>query len=558
MGSLRFAGEAPPGLVLLVAAASAMFVAWMYLRESKQVASPYSYLLPALRASAVAMTILLLAGPVLHRRTVVGKLGRVVFAIDASQSMSVTDSGEVDSSPSRMRRAINVLLGNENDPGWLSTLKQSHELDVIAFSQGDPALLWSSRQDEPVPMAFPVDADGQRTDLASSLSAALDSFDSNATTDSLAERGEGEHRNAQGNPNAKQASNDRAALVIFSDGRDNVGRSAADLAKQLQAQSYVVHAVGVGSTDEPIDAGIVNVVAPGSVASDGKLAGELVVKRFGLMGKALQVRIESAGKTIWQTTVTSDRDAMQTVPFELDVKEIVQSINPQSQRGVQRSSIVMDLTAAVEAVEGDSVGENNSRSFRVAANTRDRKLLIVDGSSRWETRYLKNLFQRDPAWEVNTVIAGPGTEHPTIQRGETNGEFPDDREAMSKYDAIVLGEIGLALLSQTDLALIKEFVARGGGLIAIDGHYRRLRKLADGPLSELIPIRYDRATSRLNVQSFELTTMGKEHPLMNLYGRSDQVDDFWSQIPAPQSAALVYAQEGAEVWANSVGEFGLK
>ncbi|MGB7343015.1 MAG: VWA domain-containing protein [Pirellulaceae bacterium] len=544
MGTLRFAGDAPPWMVFTVAAIAAAFVAWIYLRETKTLEAPYSYLLPSLRATAVALTILLLAGPVIHRRQVVGKLGRVVFAIDTSKSMSVTDSGQMDSSPERIRRAVNVLVGDESNPGWLSTLKESHELDVVSFASGEPTLLWSSRNEEAVPTTFQMDALGERTDLSSSLSMALDSFDPNETI----EAAETDQKESTG----------KAALVVFSDGRDNVGQSATDLAKQLRAQSYAIHTVGVGSPSEPTDVGIVNVVTPESVASDGQLAGELVLKKYGLDGQPVQVRIESAGKTVWQKTVDTGSNGLQNIPFQLDVDAIVEALNVDSERGVQRSTIVMDLTAAVEPIEGDSASDNNSRSFRVAATTRDRRLLIVDGSSRWETRYLRNLFERDPAWNVNTVLVGKGTDHASLLRGDGDGEFPADREELAKYDAIVLGEIDGAEFSSTDILLIKEFVSRGGGLIAIDGRYGQLRQLADGVLSELIPIRYDRATPRLAINSLELTTMGKEHPLMNLYGESQQIDAFWQQIPGPKSVNHVQAQEGAEVWANAVGEGGLR
>ena len=553
MGTLRFAGQAPPLLVFCVAAVAAALVAWIYLRETKTLAAPYSYLLPSLRATAVALTILLLSGPVLHRRQVVGRLGRVIFAIDTSQSMKLTDSGEADSTPSRMRRSLERLLGDESQPGWLETLKESHELDVIGFDEGTPSLLWSSRADEAeVPTVIEVEADGEATDLAASLSAALESFDPTSKVNDV----DAVEENPNANANTSTAATQQAALVMFSDGRDNVGRSAGDLARQLKLQSYAVHAVGVGSPEEPTDAGIVSIQTPESVASDGKLAGEIILKRYGLEQVPLQIRIESAGKTVWQQTVSPGANGMKSIPFELDVQPIVQSQDAQAQRGVQRSTVILNLNAAIQPVSADSWSDNNSREFRVAASTRDRQLLIVDGSSRWETRYLKNLFDRDPAWSVNTVIAGEGSHVPVVERGKGKGQFPDDREEMAKYDAIVLGDVDSQVLGDQDIVLLKEYVARGGGLIAIDGRYGLLRKLADGPLSDLIPIRYDRAMPRLSAKSLQLTAMGKEHPLMNLAGQSENLDQFWSQLPSPRSVNHVQAQEGAEVWAVAVDQSG--
>ena len=55
--SIRFAGEMPPAVVLLLSVTTAAVVFWLYFRESRKVASPYRYLLPTLRAAAVAFAI---------------------------------------------------------------------------------------------------------------------------------------------------------------------------------------------------------------------------------------------------------------------------------------------------------------------------------------------------------------------------------------------------------------------------------------------------------------------------------------------------------------------
>ena len=127
IASLRFAGDLSPVLVIGLALVAAALVIWLYSRETAGLDSPYCYLLPGLRGSAVALVILILAGPVWHRRQVIGTLGRVVFAVDTSESMSVTDSGETDTTPSRLRRAVRLLTGDEQQTGWLETLAETHE-----------------------------------------------------------------------------------------------------------------------------------------------------------------------------------------------------------------------------------------------------------------------------------------------------------------------------------------------------------------------------------------------------------------------------------------------
>jgi uncharacterized membrane protein len=279
----------------------------------------------------------------------------------------------------------------------------------------------------------------------------------------------------------------------------------------------------------------------------------LILKQFGASGQPLRVRIESGGQTVWQKTINGSAVGQQSIPFELEVEPLVDALRVDGPRGVQRSTEVLDLRAAVEPVSGDYADANNAMPFRVAASTRDRRLLVLDGSSRWETRYLRNLFERDPAWQVDTILFGPGTDLPTLPHGEEPGEFPNSREAMARYDAIILGEIPADQLNASDAFRLREFVTRGGGMVVIDGRFGRLKELVDGDLADLMPIEYV-GSQPIAAKRVLPTRAGFEHPVMNLIGDTEQLPEFWSVLPAPRSAAQVRPREGAEVWANVVGQ----
>ena len=66
-----------------------------------------------------------------------------------------------------------MLTGDENGPGWLESLQNTHQVDVIAFSSGEPTLVWSSSDEEPAPSGFELTPDGQGTDLASGMGTTL-------------------------------------------------------------------------------------------------------------------------------------------------------------------------------------------------------------------------------------------------------------------------------------------------------------------------------------------------------------------------------------------------
>ena len=573
MGTIRFAGDLSPLVAFSLMGLAVVLVVWFYLRETRAISSPYNYLIPGLRAAAVALTILILAGPVMHRRVTIGTLGRVIFAIDNSQSMSLEDD-TAQVKRDRLSRSLQFLTGDSEKEGWLESLASTHELDVVSFSKGKPTWIWSSQDDSEIPRVWELDPLGLHTDIASVL---------NTSRAQLMP--------AENSSDTEDASLSATALVIFSDGRSNVGESPVDAASKVAQKGVVVHAIGMGQQLEPLDVGVVDVIRPESVAADGQLSGEMIIKTSGFFrssalaerqdsegtgtslggtsGQSTQVdssvnvddqvvrevnvRIQSGQQTVWAKRVAIS-DRQQSVPFTLDVQAVLESLQLSVPRGVQINSQVLDLQAVVESVQGDIHTDNDSMSFRVAASTRARKLLILDGSSRWEIRYLRNLFSRDPAWEVDAILFGPGTDNYELPRGDEPGQFPDNNQALSKYDAIILGEIPPDQLDDSDAQRLQEFVRRGGGFIVLDGRYGRIQELSENLLPELIPIEYESSSKPFEVDRLQPTKFGKEQSVLGLWGKPEELDEFWERLPPPLISPSVKPQPDAEVLAESIGK----
>lgn len=91
MSTLRFLGDFGlwPSLLLALALAA---LAWsLYKRDVAGRSPRMRLLLPALRAAAVFLATMMLAGPVLHHRRVVGELLRLHVVLDGSRSMALRD-----------------------------------------------------------------------------------------------------------------------------------------------------------------------------------------------------------------------------------------------------------------------------------------------------------------------------------------------------------------------------------------------------------------------------------------------------------------------------------
>lgn len=91
MTSLRFVGDLSIWIGLALAAAVCVLSWRYYRRESFDLPDRLRWFLPLLRSLAFFLGILVLTGPVLHHRKIIGELGSVKIYIDASQSMGLLD-----------------------------------------------------------------------------------------------------------------------------------------------------------------------------------------------------------------------------------------------------------------------------------------------------------------------------------------------------------------------------------------------------------------------------------------------------------------------------------
>ena len=131
MTSVRFAGELPMWLGLCLAVVVAVLSWRYYRRESFELSDWLKWFLPLLRSLAFFLGVMVLTGPVLRHRQVIGELGQVKIYFDASESMTMQDR--------HMSTGRKLLIAEQL--GWLGEGK----LDASLFHAADR--LRAARQD---------------------------------------------------------------------------------------------------------------------------------------------------------------------------------------------------------------------------------------------------------------------------------------------------------------------------------------------------------------------------------------------------------------------------
>ncbi len=555
MSSLRFTTLLPwwltiPGLLLVAG------LIWIYYRrETRHLAGWPAWLLPTLRSVAVVLLLLTFLGPVITWRWIDGELGRVIFVVDRSDSMQVADVegapglGPSRRSPSRLEAARRFLFAG--DRPLVDRLRQTHRMRVVAGSgsvtdtEGTAALetIWDHRDpagnsaaDNPGPAR--LDPQGTATDL-----------------DQLIRQAAGYLGEAASPPPSASSAQPHGAVVLLSDGRQTSDATPLTTARQLAAENIPIYTLAIGEPTEPPDVAVVRANVPDRVFFRNRLQGSLSIKESLPAGQSYEVQISHDAHLLWEQTVTSGSPGVRDLAFEIGLEEATKRVAEREPRSAAEATagagspqaaagLRLDVAVTTTAEEADLT--NNDYQFGVWSITQATRLLIVDGRSRWETRYLRNLFARDPQWQVDTTIAGPASEAQEIPRTLGPGGFPDKLEELSRYDAVVLGEIPPGLLSRAQLKTLKQRVDRGGGLVVIDGTRGHLQQQLDGPLGDLIPVQY-RPGQPVAAEDLRPQPTRTYQHLIALDGIAERSDTIWRNLIPPRALVPSEALPGTEV-----------
>lgn len=512
---LRFTGDWPAMPVLAVALALALAMFFFYRRELRFHTGTARWLLPLLRSVAVFMALMCLAGPILRHIATFRQLGRVVLVADASASMSFTDdlaagaapaprptpppAGTVDSlhSGSRFARMEDALL--DPNHSLVKTLAEKHDVELFALRGYRSERLWWHRQggrdvSGDLPHHFEFKPEATATNLDQPLRDAL-------------------------GPNPAGT-----ALVVLTDGQHNGPGSPEEMAAGLKESGIPVFTIGYGSEVPPPDLAVVNVLMPEAVFAEDRAEGTLVISDTLPPGLAASMNVAQGSKVLWQQAFTTTGAGERRFDFSFPVRGLT---------GDPKQSL-RTLTARVEVTgtnaAQDKIANNNSQVVSLHLLSRKRRVLVLDGRPRWETRYLHNHFDRDERWDVmvgyDTFTRGQG--------GQVQEAFPKTREDLMNYDLVILGDLRPDALSEDQQAQLVEFVEkRGGGLILVDGRRNHLRAWPQTKAGSLIPVTWKDDGAPSAALDYDLTPQGETMEALRLSDSPSTNPALWTRLPKP-------------------------
>lgn len=522
--TLRFTGDWPVLPVVGVALVLSLLMLVLYRREVRLHESRLAFLPALLRSVTVFLLVMALAGPVMRHVTTYRQLGRVIIAADASASMKLTDalaksdgsSTSASSSASRWQRVERLLFeGNTPLLGKL-TETQDVELSVLRGTKGQ-RVWWRRQQGKDtsgdMPRSFEIQPDAPVTNLDQALRDALGPVTPGT------------------------------AMILLTDGQHNTGGSPEEFATAMRESGTPIFTVGFGTEIPPTDLSLIDVVAPESVFTEEQLQGSVTISDSMPPGVPAVVRIQSQSKTLWEQTFNTTGKGERRFDFFFPVRELPVPTTGEQDKTLRLLTVQIAATGDQASLE--KTRANNGREVAVHLLTKKRKLLILDGRPRWETRYIHNHFDRDDRWSVKLAFDDFSAD---ASKGAVQSAFPSTRDDLLTYDLILIGDLSPSRLKPEQIDWLVEFVEkRGGGMIFVDGsrgHVGEWEKLKSGTL---LPVEMvaKQANAALVTYKWNLETDGSRLDALRLSESPSANMNLWPTLPSAHWVASVRPLPGA-------------
>ncbi|MFL5341831.1 MAG: hypothetical protein ACJ8F7_16925 [Gemmataceae bacterium] len=568
--------ESLPGWLQLVFAVGGLLLAvgllvWLYGYEARLIRPPVALGLLVLRGAVLALLAFVCLQPVVSRPTRERITGRVLIALDRSDSMGVADPQRDNFDKIRLARGLHLagdLCRDEQLDGWLKQYTEKGQANFAPTPAGEQERLLHNQ------VCGRVDAlsrlqiakqvlVGERVNLVRGLEkqhgveiAGFSQEIGDLTAEEIAAL---TAHSSKSSPTAftdlrlplqralERSGPDRGkvlGVVLLTDGQHNWGPQPSAKAVELGKLGVPIYPIALGSTTPPTDIAVTMVQAPTAVFKNAEVPVEARIQVNGLSAREILVTLNREGLPPLEERIQHDgKTSNYTVRFQPKMEEV----------GTQT------MTVTVRPEREELRTDNNSKPLVVNVADDKAKVMLIDGEARWEFHYLASALARDRSMQVkNVVFSQPRlnavtSEEELQQIGYPALKLPAEPDALNGYDCIILGDVSPDQLPLPERQRLERYVAeRGGTLVFLAGKRHMPQSFGTtpaeretDPLWRLLPIQEPREVKPVDGFPISLTAEGRLSAFLQMESTSEMSDRRWAELPKHYWGLVGKAKPGA-------------
>ena len=440
----------------------------------------FAWRLIFLRFLAGTLFLLLLARPFITTDEPNPKEFKLVTLTDLSGSMNTKDN----LAGSRRIELVRPFLDSVNPDSWINRMNENYgKVENLGFSDQTQRMVGESWRETEL---------GQKTALGDALAANLGNEKENKSL---------------------------GAVVVFSDGKNNLGVPILEVAKDYRSRGVPVNVVGVGREQAVGDISVQFLDRkPKAVAKEELLLTGEVENKF---DESIQSKVSlMLGKKI-----------LEEIPISLAAGEKRKiSFSPLLPKtaGPRRYRLL------VNPPMGDADPSNNSDSLLIVVKAPDKfTTLYLSNRIHPLFPFVKRVLVDEERFDFNALIRmSPKVFHAFGEN--VKPAYPEDASFWMDYDAVLLDTNVLGDLNQTLVDSLKDFVQKKGGGLLLFGELEGARIKLGG----LVPAK--KVERVLAKENLSLVTL--EEPL---FGPTDEVEKMKPFLPKRLPGFFIVEQNPA-------------
>lgn len=527
-----------------------------------------------LRVIALVLILFTFLEPVLTWSFNTEKTGRLVVALDVSDSMNTQDRHATDLEKLQLARALK-MIGNKNvdsrldrweaayaaktEPEWvddnetanpekkaqLAASRKSNlhsifeELDQLSRKEIAQKLLLNPAN----PILEKLQQRGQ-VDLVLFAGDAIPTEVETLKT-SLSEVPDQVHMGlsnlSQALKSAPGSSDSGAApissYILLTDGRDNSKLDPVSTAEQLGQMQVPIYPVILGSAYQPKDISVSALDYPQTAFKDDRPLLKARIGTNGYEGKEVRVTLKQNDRELAVKNFTA-RGKSKLLEFELEAVKL----------GRQEYTLQTDI------LPGETRDDNNEKTFAINIVDDKSHVLLVEETARWEFRFLHNALQRDKRIDLEQVLfeqpylgllPKPFFPNQLSTKTPPENERPNQENKSNPFgdkDLIIVGDVSPDHLKEENWNHIKNFVAEQGGTLVLLAGKKFLplahrSKILDEllPLENMKMVNWNQANFKVppaeRGMRLRLTPEGEKESLLQFDVTPEFNRDIWNQLP---------------------------